>query len=106
MNKERWGVTLDKVLSQFDVENHTKNPDEDGLGEIETVIFDSPLGKVKLVYTTRPVVLDKKVIGAHRRGKSAAQYEYVYSDTETSGRLEALKEEDGDWVRIDSQAFE
>ena len=78
MNKERWGYTLDKILSKFEVEEHTKDPDQNGLGEIETVIFSSPLGRVKLVYTVRPVILDKKIIGAHRRGKSQAQYEYIY----------------------------
>lgn len=105
MNTEKWGEILDRVKAQFSLLEHTKEPGEDGVGETEVLIFDSPMGKIKLILVTRPVVLDRKIIGAHRRGVSKAQYEYVYSDTETTSRLEAYKEEGGDWMTIDSNVF-
>ncbi len=93
------------MQAQFKVLEHTKTAGEEGIGEIETLIFESPRGKVKLVWVTRPVVLDKKVIGAHRRGASRAQYEYVYSDTETTHKLEAFREVDNEWQELDPSAF-
>jgi hypothetical protein len=106
MDKERWGATLDRILSEFEVVEHTKTAGSDNIGEVETIIFVSPIGKVKLEYISRPAILDKKIIGAHRRGKSAAQVEYVYSETETTGKLNAWRYEGGDWQVIDAQAFE
>jgi len=105
MDQEKWGEILDRVKAQFEVLEHTKAANEDGVGESETLVFNAPMGKIKLVWVTRPVVLDKKVIGAHRRGGSAAQYEYIYSDTEKSHKLEASREVDGDWQEIDSNVF-
>lgn len=105
MNQEKWGEILDRVEDQFEVLEHTKMPGEDDVGEVENIIFNSPMGKMKLVLVTRPVVLDRKIIGAHRRGVSKAQYEYIYSDTETSSRLEAYKEDNGEWISVDSSIF-
>ena len=99
MLEERWGEILDKVLSSFEVIEHTKEKEE--LAEIETVVFQSPVGKVKLVRILKPAVIDKKVTGATRMGKSRAKFEYIYSDTEKVSKLEAYKEVDGEWETID-----
>lgn len=99
MLEERWGEILDKVLSSFEVIEHTK--DKEDLVEIETVVFQSPVGKVKLVRILKPAVIDKKVTGATRMGKSRAKFEYIYSDTDKVSKLEAYKEVDGEWETID-----
>lgn len=103
MTDEKWGEILDKILANFKVLERTQ--DKIDVAETETVIFVSPVGKVKLVRTVRPAVMDKKIVGAHRRGKSKAQYEYVYSDTDKVSRLEAYKEVGGEWEEIDPDAF-
>lgn len=106
MDQEKWGEILDRVKAQFEVLEHTKTQNEEGVGETEVIIFTNPMGKIKLEWTTRPVVLDKKVIGAHRRGGAGqAQVEYVYSDTETTHKLAAHREVDGEWQTIDSSIF-
>ncbi|MFA5967565.1 MAG: hypothetical protein WC805_03620 [Patescibacteria group bacterium] len=105
MDQEKWGEILDRVQAQFTVLEDTKAPGEDEIGEIETLIFTGPLGKIKLLWITRPVVLDKKIIGAHRRGTSSAQYEYIYSPTEITHKLEAYREVDGEWQTFDSSVF-
>ena len=69
------------------------------------IVFKSPAGKVKLVRTTRPAVIDKKVIGANRRGASKAQFEYIYSDTETTSKMEAFREVGGEWESISADNF-
>ncbi|MFH0912100.1 MAG: hypothetical protein V1807_00320 [Patescibacteria group bacterium] len=101
MDQERWGEILDRVQAQFSVTEHTKEPDAEGNGQVETLVFAGPIGKIKLVWSTRPMVLDKKIVGAHRRGASKAQYEYTYSDTEKTHRLEAYREVDGEWQELD-----
>jgi len=103
MQAERWGEIVDKVKSSFEVIDHTHGTDE--LDEIETLTFQSPLGRIKLELVTRPVVLDKKIVGGYRRAAGKAHYEYTYSDTEKSHRLTAYKEVDGEWEEIDPGAF-
>ncbi|MBU0598738.1 hypothetical protein KKF61_07200 [Patescibacteria group bacterium] len=103
MTNEKWGEILDKVLASFEVISHNKTKED--IAEIEEIVFNGPLGKMKLVHTSRPAVLDKKVVGAYRRGKSAAQYEYVYSDTDTVSSLAAFREVDGEWQEIDAESF-
>lgn len=105
MDVEKWGEILDRVQAQFTVLEHTKAPGKDEMGEVETLIFEGPLGKIKLLWVTRPVVLDKKIIGAHRRGASQAQYEYIYSETETTHQLEAYRETNGEWQTLDPSAL-
>lgn len=106
MDQEKWGEILDRVKSQFEIIEHTKATPEGGVGETETLIFTNPMGKIKLEWITRPVIIDKKVIGAHRRGGAGqAQVEYVYSDTETTHKLEAHREVDGEWQAIDNSIF-
>lgn len=103
MKDEKWGEILDRILTNFKVLSREKT--QEGVAEIETLIFEAPIGKVKLVRTVRPAVLDKKVIGAHRRGKSSAQYKYVYSPDEKVSTLAAYREVNGDWEKIDTDAL-
>ena len=103
MLDERWETILDKITSNFDVVQHEKKMLENG--EDEIIIFNGPLGKIKLVRSLRPLVIDKKIIGAHRRGMSQAQYEYIYSDTEKVGKMRTFKEVDGEWQEINDSDF-
>lgn len=103
MTNEKWGEILDKILGGFEVLSHDK--DQIDVAEVETIVFNGPLGTIKLIRTVRPAVIDKKIIGAHRRGKSQAQYEYIYSDTDKVSRVAAYKEVDGGWQEIDSSIF-
>lgn len=103
MLNERWETILDKITSNFDVVKHEKELVENG--EDEIIIFNGPLGKIKLVRSIRPLVIDKKTIGAHRRGKSQAQYEYTYSDTEKVSKLKTFKEVDGEWEEMSGADF-
>ena len=103
MKDEKWGEILDRILTNFKVLSHDK--EQDGVAEIETLIFEAPVGKVKMVRTVRPAILDKKVIGAHRRGKSSAQYEYIYSPDEMTSILDVYREVDGEWEKMDADAL-
>jgi hypothetical protein len=103
MKDDKWGEILDRILTNFKVLSREQTQED--VAEIETLVFEAPIGKIKLVRTVRPAVLDKKVIGAHRRGKSSAQYEYIYSPDEKVSTFDAYREVDGEWEKMDADAF-
>ena len=107
MNQERWENLIDDIKDKFEVEEHdSKHLDEMGGTDIEFIVFKSPLGKVKLEYIVKPVVLDKKTNYSQRIG-SETSVEYVYSENEKTSRLVAYKwdETENDWVEISADSF-
>ncbi len=81
-------------------------PEADGPGERETVEFKGPLGRMKLIRTVRPLVLNKKTLYSKRGGSNTA-VDYIYSDTETVTSLKAFRFDDSqnDWQEIDADSF-
>ncbi len=75
-------------------------------GTAEVLEISTPLGRVKLAYETRPLVLDKKFIYSHRAGQ-AARTEYEFSETEKTYKLKAYKWDDDneEWKEIDASNF-
>ena len=105
MNLERWENLVNDIKDKFKVEDHDKKHlDEMGGTDIEFIIFESPLGRVKLEHVVKPVVLDKKINYSQRIG-SEASVEYVYSEDEKTNRLVAYKWENLGWVEIDADSF-
>ncbi|MFA6422406.1 MAG: hypothetical protein WCV92_03345 [Candidatus Buchananbacteria bacterium] len=103
MSPEKWQQIKGQVQDQFkDAEVVTEDLGEEENGEKEILTFTGPVGKMKLEYITRPVVIDKKTHGSRRIG-SHTDVEYVYSDTEFSHSLKAYKWDENDqiWVEID-----
>lgn len=113
MDLDRWQQIKENIKSKFtvleegteDLLVHTGEGDVKG-GTIEFLVTQTPLGKIKLAFESRPVVLDKKEIYSHQQGK-AARTEYVFSDTEFSHKIKAYKWDDynDEWKEIDAAAF-
>ena len=104
---EKWENLIDDIKDKFEVEEQGKEHlDERGGIDIEFIIFKSPLGRVKLEFVTKPVVLDKKDIYSQRIG-SQSNIEYVYSKDKKTSRLVAYKYNDieKEWVEIDTNSF-
>jgi hypothetical protein len=103
MRDEKWLDTVSILKDKFPVLEEGKEdlPEEEGRGFREFVIFNGPLGKMKIERTTKAIVLDKKTLGSKRMG-SQASVEYVYSDTEKSYKFRAYKWDDGrnGWMEI------
>jgi len=103
MRDEKWLDTVSILKDKFPVLEEGKEdlPEEEGRGFREFVIFNGPLGKMKIERTTKAIVLDKKTLGSKRMG-SQASVEYVYSDTEKSYKFRAYKWDDvqNGWVEI------
>lgn len=103
MNDDKWKDVLAKISENFEIENQETRElsEEEGLGEIEIVEFDGPLGKMRLERTTQPLVLDRKSIGSKRIGSDKV-IQYTYSDTEKVHRFKAYKWDDAqnDWEEM------
>jgi hypothetical protein len=75
-------------------------------GTADVLVVETPMGRMKLAFESRPVVLDKKFIYSHRGG-TAARTEYEFSDKEFTHKLKAYKWDDldEDWKEIDASSF-
>ena len=103
MSPEKWEQIKGQVQDLFkDTEITKEDLGEDEKGEVEIMTFTGPVGQMRLEYTTRPLVIDKKTHGSRRIG-SHTDVEYIYSETEFSHSLKAYKWDDArdDWIEID-----
>ena len=107
MTGERWENIKGQIKDSFEVEDEGRqHQDEYGGVDIEFIIFTGPLGRMKLEFITKPVVLDKKTTYSRRIG-SETKVDYVYSEDEKTSRLVAYKWDDGqeEWVEIEAGMF-
>ncbi len=107
MNLERWQDIVETIESSFSVEEKGRFEDEDGSGGyIEYIVFSGPLGRLRLEFSTRPVILDTKTKYTKRIG-SDIKVENIYSDTAKSHTLEVWKWDDAadDWIAFESKLF-
>lgn len=106
MSPDKWKQLKGQIQDQFKNVSITEEKLEDfERGEMEIVLFDGPLGQMRLEYITKPVVLDRQTHGSRRIG-SHTEVEYIYSDTESSHSIKAYKWDEGqeDWLEIDTKA--
>jgi len=107
MKPEKWENLIGDIKDKFEVEEHDKKHlDEQGGTDIESIIFKGPLGRMKLEFITKPVVLDKKTSYSQRIG-SQVDIQYIYSEDEKTNRLVAYKwdEAQNEWVEINADNF-
>lgn len=103
MTPEKWQATKIQLQNAFkDVQVSEEELAEPDKGKIEILEFVGPLGRMRLEFTTKPLILDKQVSGSRRIG-SHHEVKYIFSETEVSHILKAYKwdEEEGDWLEID-----
>src|SRR3989338_917228 len=101
MTDEKWLDVIAKVKDSFQILEHQTQdlPEDSGPGSVEFIIFEGPLGKMKLERTTRPLVTDKKTIGSRRIG-SETKVTYIYSDTEKINKFKAYQWVNDDWLEM------
>jgi hypothetical protein len=108
MTVEKWQELLSKIKDNFEVvEDGKENLEDEGGAMVEYIVFDGPLGKIRLEFITKPMILDKKTIYSNRIG-SETKVEYVYSDTEYTHKLQVYRWDlnSGNWQPIDAGNFE
>ena len=103
MNKEKWENIKGDVLDKFEIFDNTTEDLIDMPGKQEIIVFQGPMGKMKMVMTIKPRVLDKKTSYSRRIG-SDVKVDYVYSEDEFTHDLKAYKWDDNgnDWVEIEA----
>lgn len=105
MTNDIWGDTLEKIKSKFEILTEEKTDLEDGPGQVHRLIFESPVGKVKLERIQRPRVLDKKTSYTRRTG-SDVQIEYTYDDNDILDYVKAYRSmPDDEWQEIEIEKF-
>jgi len=106
MNDQRWEEVLRRLDRQFGDLEFDEIEDEETRTVTESVAWQSPQGRMKLLRTTRPLVVDKKLHYSNRAG-GGTHVEFVYSETETTSRIRLFRwsEPMSDWEEIDASAF-
>ena len=108
MLPEKWRGIVGNIKDNFKVEEDGKERFEDEGGtEIEYIIFKGPLGRMKLEFISKPVVLDRKTKYSKRIG-SETVVDYIYSPDEKSHKLKAYKWDEAmsEWVEMEAKKFD
>jgi len=104
MTDKKWQELISMIEENFGIEERgSKEIEEEGGGLIEFVIFEGPLGKMKVERISRPVVIDKKTTYSRRIG-GGVKVDYIFSPTEKTHKLRAYRwdGEQNDWIEIEA----
>lgn len=102
MHEDKWKDTLAMIKSKFTVLNHGTEQLEDVPNATrEFIEFDSPTGRMRLEYTIKPAVLDKKTTYSKLGGR-ASNVEFIYSKDDLVRRMQAFRwnESTGEWDEV------
>ncbi len=105
MRLEKWQEITEKIKKSFTVEDFgTIKDDAHGGTTTEFIVFNGPLGRLRLEFSTHPLLLDTKTKYSHRIG-SETKVEYVYSPTETTSFLKVFRWDDilDDWREFEAK---
>lgn len=98
MTQEKWQQLIGRIKDDFQVLKHEQKDGE------EEIIWQSPMGEMRLVRIVRPRVVGEKTKYSNRIGSSVG-IEKVYSDTETVDIVKLWRNQNGDWIEIDVRAL-
>ena len=95
MTNEKWADTVGKIKDSFKVleEGSEALPDQ-GNGTLTWIVFQGPLGKMKLVRNSHPRVIGKNVSHSKRIGSSVT-VEYVYDPHDMVSYVKAYQWNEG-----------
>jgi hypothetical protein len=100
MDDEKWYSLLDDLEEKLTFEDRGEDAGPYG-ARIEWVIFKSPMGRMKLERTSKPVILDRKYRYSRRAGTTADEH-LVLSETEKTYRVALYKwMEPRGWEEVD-----
>ncbi len=108
MTEDRWKETRGKIKDNFKfLDEGAEHIDDEGGIDIEFIEFSGPMGKMRLEYVTKPMILDRKTTYSRRIG-SDVDIKYIYSEDEKSHILIVYKwdESNDSWNEMDAANFE
>lgn len=95
------------IKDRFEILESERIEDADLPGAVtERIVFQSPAGKMKLEFSTRPAIVDKKTHGSRRIGGDTS-VEYIYSDEDFVYKLHAFRFSEGSdmWEEMKASDF-
>jgi len=111
MNPSKWENLIFLAEEKFGIEKKYKEDFEVAelttgekiMGQRQIVEFKSSLGWIRLEKSSRPKIIDKKVLHTKRIGGRVA-IDFVYSDEEKVEELKIYRQnEDNQWVEINPE---
>ncbi|OJI07323.1 hypothetical protein BK004_01155 [bacterium CG10_46_32] len=104
MTEEKWQAVVGRLKDDCEIlEHQTINGEKEG-EKIEEIIFENPIGRMKLTRRTKPRLLGEKTHYSGRVGQST-NVERVYSDDEFVDTVELFQDNNGEWVPVDNSSF-
>jgi len=107
MMPEKWESTIGNIKDNFNILNEgEEHIDDEGGVDISYIEFEGPLGRIRLEFVQKPVILDRKTTYSKRIG-SETKIDYIYSETEKSSKMTAYKWDNNneEWKEIDQDIF-
>jgi hypothetical protein len=107
MNIDRWQQIVEMVKTSFEVEEFdVEETDELGGTKIEYIIFNGPMGRLRLEFSTHPAIINTKTKYTKRIGADIT-IEHEYSPTETVSNLGIWRWDDfsEEWMPFEASMF-
>ena len=113
MTEEKWEQIKEGARKQFEIEEEGREDliQQTGegpvkIGEAEYLVFEGPLGRMKLQFGQKPKVEGKKYHYSHQQGQGA-RVEYTFSESELVNTFSVFKwnDTDDEWKEIDAEKF-
>ena len=104
----KWQEIVGNIKDSFTVEESGgEHLEDEGGTDVEFIVFNGPLGRMRLEFVSKPVVLDKKTKYSNRVG-SETVIDYIYSQDEKSHKLKAYKWDEAlnDWLEMEAKKFD
>lgn len=108
MLPEKWQEIVGNIKDNFKVEESgSEHLEDEGGADVEYIVFNGPLGRMRLEFVSKPVILDKKTKYSNRIG-SETVIDYIYSQDEKTHKLKAYKWDEAlnDWLEMEAKKFE
>ncbi len=101
MNDEQWKETVGRIQDTFRVISHEMVRGDELTGDVETIEFESPQGRMKLERTSKPRIVGQSALGSKRIGGSVS-VKYQYSPTDRVNTVKAYRMEpgSGEWTEV------
>lgn len=107
MLPEKWNDVVGRIKDKFEISDNGKiEIEEEGGMIIEFIEFQSPMGRTRLEFVKKPVILDR-ITNFSKRIGSDTSVKYVYSTDEFSHTMVAYKWDVAldDWVEMEGNMF-
>jgi hypothetical protein len=102
MTDEKWDELCERLESQYpELERYREKLEGEHAGFREILEFEGPVGPMRVVRLSQPVVVDVQHHYSHRQGATAST-EYTFSDTDLTHKVFAYREVGGEWEEMSS----